>query len=880
MNIIARFTLKTLKKNRSRSLVTVIGIILSVAMVTAVISCITSLQDYMIRQVESSVGPWYGAAYSITNEQRTKLLSDQRVTDRVTLYNLGYAAAESNLTDKPYLFVSAVCDNLNNLLPTYLTDGRMPRSDSEIMLPNHFLQNSNKEYKLGDKLTLNLGDRLLEGNALDQQTAYAENEKLSNFAKKKYTVVGFYERPNFEEYQAPGFTALTKMTDPKAEYRNMDLYFKTAKMRDVYKVCESDDSIHFNINSDLLRFSGQSNELGFMNVLYGMAAILLGIIMFGSISLIYNAFSISVESRVRQFGILKSIGATNRQIKKSVLFEAMFLCLFGIPLGILSGVFGMFVTFKCTSGLIDMFAVGDNANISFGLSVSPIALIIAAVIGVVTVLISAWIPARRAVKMTAIDAIKRSEKIKATKTFKTSRIIGKLFGFEGMLASKYYKRSRKKYRATVVSLFMSIVLFISATSFTAYLKQSVNMSSTDYNYDLSCSLKPESLLNFSKIENDFKALPKASKVGYSDRLVQEVAYHENSVNKDYLKFINYGENTNGSIPLYSYIYFVNDQDYKDYLKENGLQEAEYLSQDKPKALAMTSVSLFSNTDNRFHAFEILKNGRQTATISMVKENLGDYTLSFVSDDETTVTYRKGDFEKTVKYSEAIEKIPLNIEKTVKKLPFSVPQSDTGLITLLLPQSLKDAVLGKTYSADSRTYYFKSEAPSATADALFDYLKAQHIVYESVFNVAELQKTSLAMISVVNIFSYGFIILISLIAIANVFNTITTNVYQRRREFAMLKSVGMTNGGFNKMMNFECLLYGFESLILGIPASILLSYLMYLATGNGFSAAYIFPWFGILLSVLTVFFVVFVTMLYSMSRVKKDNPIDALKNENL
>ena len=880
MSIIARFTLKTLKKNKSRSLVTIIGIVLSVAMVTAVISCITSLQNYLVRQVEVNVGSWYGAAYSINSDERAKLLNDDRITDRVTLYNLGYATVQSNITDKPYIFVSAVCDDLNKLLPTYITDGRMPRSDNEIILPNHLLQNSNTDYKIGDKLTLNLGDRLLEGNSLYQKTPFDSSESLSDFEKRQYTVVGFYNRPKFEDYQAPGFTALTKMTNPKDNYRGMDLYFKTAKMGDVYSITESNSSINFNINSDLLRFSGQSNEVGFMNVLYGMGGILLFIIMFGSISLIYNAFSISVGSRVRQFGILKSIGATNRQIKTSVIFEAFFLCLFGVPLGVLSGVLGMFVTFKCTSGLIDMFVVNSDKSVSFSLSVSPMALVAAAVIGVVTVLISAWIPAHRAVKMTAIDAIKRNEKIKASKPIKTSRLTAKLFGFEGMLASKYYKRSRKKYRATVVSLFMSIVLFISATSFTAYMKQSVGMAATDYGYDISCGLSPTKSLNYDIIEKAFESLPEVSKVGYSDRLTKEIEFNGAAVNRDYLKFMGNDENADDGVRLYSYIYFVSDRDYKAYLKENNLKEAEYLNKNNPKALAMVSVNLYSNDDNRFHSFEILKNVRQTASICMVKETMGDYKLAFVSDDNSTVTYRKGKLEKTVKYRDALEKIPLNIEKTVKKLPYCTANSEIGSVVILLPQSLKNTVLGKEQDNNERTFYFKSSNPSSTTDAIYDYLKGQHIAYESVFNVHEMQKTSMAMIRIVNIFSYGFIVLISLIAIANVFNTITTNIYQRRREFAMLKSVGMTNGGFNKMMNFECLLYGFKSLILGIPVSILLSYLMYLAIGNGFSSLYIFPWFGVLLSVLAVFTVVFVTMLYSMSSIKKDNPIDALKNENL
>ena len=130
------------------------------------------------------------------------------------------------------------------------------------------------------------------------------------------------------------------------------------------------------------------------------------------------------------------------------------------------------------------------------------------------------------------------------------------------------------------------------------------------------------------------------------------------------------------------------------------------------------------------------------------------------------------------------------------------------------------------------------------------------------------------------FSYGFIVLISLIAAANVFNTISTNISLRRREFAMLKSVGMTQKGFNKMMNFECLLYGSHALLFGLPVSCGVTYLIYLAIMEGFETTFHLPWTAIGIAVLSVFLVVGATMMYSMSKVKKDNPIDALKNENL
>ena len=148
------------------------------------------------------------------------------------------------------------------------------------------------------------------------------------------------------------------------------------------------------------------------------------------------------------------------------------------------------------------------------------------------------------------------------------------------------------------------------------------------------------------------------------------------------------------------------------------------------------------------------------------------------------------------------------------------------------------------------------------------------------NASEMLEENRSYIFVANMFAYTFIIMISLIAVANVFNTISTNISLRRREFAMLKSVGMTQKGFSRMMNYECLLYGSKALLLGLPVSCGITYLIYRAVTTAYETSFHLPWAAIGIAVLSVFLVVFATMMYSMSKVKKDNPIDALKNENL
>ena len=146
--------------------------------------------------------------------------------------------------------------------------------------------------------------------------------------------------------------------------------------------------------------------------------------------------------------------------------------------------------------------------------------------------------------------------------------------------------------------------------------------------------------------------------------------------------------------------------------------------------------------------------------------------------------------------------------------------------------------------------------------------------------AETVESQRNIVTIIRVFAYGFIVLISLIAAANVFNTISTNINLRRREFAMLKSVGMNDSGLNRMMNYECILYGSKALLLGIPVSAGITYLIYRSVLEGYETVYRLPLAAMGIAAVSVFFVVFATMLYSMKRIQRDNPIEALKNENL
>ena len=199
-------------------------------------------------------------------------------------------------------------------------------------------------------------------------------------------------------------------------------------------------------------------------------------------------------------------------------------------------------------------------------------------------------------------------------------------------------------------------------------------------------------------------------------------------------------------------------------------------------------------------------------------------------------------------------------------PYDVkPQFDA------LDATIKPTKLGMT---------FKSENPGQSTTEMQAMIDGAGITADyDLYNVYKILEENRNISFVINLFAAVFTAMISLIAVANVFNTISTNIKLRRREFAMLRSVGMSDRDFNKMMRFECILYGARTMLWGLPLSGILSFLIFEAMKiGGGEINFVFPWSSMAISIFGVFLVVFVTMLYAVSEIKKENIIDALRDD--
>lgn len=868
MNIFHTYAVKSLKKNRARTIVTVIGIILSAAMLTAVTTMVSSVRQYGISYEEASVGDWHVKVLGVDDSHLLALQNDKRVERIYELQNIGFAYLEDGGNEyKPYLRIQEMNEEFAAHMPLKLTAGRMPENENEVLIPSHVRDNGGVEMQLGEVLELSVGARVDEnGEYIDQAASviYRENgdgtitilEHIKPERESTYTVVGFYERPGFERYTAPGYTVLT-MDSGKNSSDDFDCYIVMEHPKNAIGFWEeiSQEGIYESeCNNALLRFYGYSVRGDFNAVVYGMGSILILIIVLGSVALIYNAFAISVSERTKQFGILSSVGATKKQMKKAVCFEAFLLCMVGIPVGILAGISGIGITLSVFRKELE-FLVGTDENVTMHLRVSVQSLIVAAVIGTLTVLLSAYLPMRRALKVSAIEAIRQKEDIRLTKKkLKIPWWVNRFFGLYGTIAWKNFKRNKKQYRTTILSLAMSILLFVSAGSFSEYLFGNYLSAVEMTPYDIEVSCYGDSYEEVSDM------ILRLCEVEGTELLYQTLYSYvtleseEETWTREAKEFYRTSVNMQGAVVFLPDDIFVEMSDYYH------LETEKYQNDRAPQAVVFRNVAYWQEEGLAEGAVlqdtcRRLKIGRrgEDGESFLAELSVGDVVDNSVTDQtefsERCLTIAGGDY----------------------------------MIEIIYPMSAAQTVFGEISTGKGDSYYnirgelfFWAPNHAKICDAMRKVLgEARGSVYDVVADEEQFR----ALYLMINVFCFGFILLISLISAANIFNTISTNMNLRQREFAMLRSLGMTQREYRRMLNFECIIYGGKGLLLGFLLSFSATVLLYYA-GNGKSMeGFYLSWRYFIISFFCVFAVVYATMLYGQNRAKKKNLMEGLKGES-
>lgn len=849
MSILNRLTIKNLRLNKKRTIVTIIGIILSTALMVGIGLLFSSFQDLMIRDTIGYSGK-YEAKYNDVDLIKLNDIKDKNFT---YFYEkpIGFSKIESSNEYKPYMYITSVNKEYFNELK--LVDGSFPKNENEVVISNHVITNGGLNYKVGDIVTFKYGKRNIEGNDTLANSELVDGEFLTNEGTHTYKIVGIVERSNFESYSASGYTAFT--VDVNSDKGNVNLYVMFNKNKKIIKQSEElakelNYNGDINYNSTLLALYGESTYGNVMSSMGGMMIIMLSLVSIGCIIVIYNSFAISVMERKKEFGLLSSIGTTKRQLSHTVFFEAVVVGVIGIILGIL----GAYIGIGCVILIINNL-ISDILEYKLHLVTNPLFIIIPVIFMIVVIGLSAFIPSRRASKVSPIEAIRQNDDIKINKKkIKTSKLVNKLFGIEGEIALKNIKRNKKKYRVTVVSLFISIVLFISFSSYMNYTLNTASSVMGEVPYDYQISYFGDDP------NNDKEALDKINEIVKSSDVKEYVSYSVSNLSiignytysDEYLDFYKNAYGDDGIKALnnlkYQYIsiYILDDNSYNKYKKLIGIDNDSVILLNKFKGVS------YGNNKRVNYNIPVINNG-----------NINIKICNFDNDEDVDTT----------KYC---NKNIDNIFVTNKSFDLIEEFSYMDDFKLIVNKKLYDSI------SDSSTHYTQFNIISDNTNNI-DKLTKELDKYSNVnyTNIKEAMKQANNLILVVKILMYGFISLVTLIGVTSVFNTISTSMALRKREFAVLRSIGLTNRGFNKILFFESLFFGMKSLIFAIPVSIGITVLIHYALADMVSiSTIIIPWKYIIISIVSVFVIVLLTMMYSTSKIKKHNIIEQIREENI
>lgn len=889
MNLLNKLTIKNLKLNKKRTVMTVIGIILSVALLTAVANMFFSAKASMIVYQKQEQGNYHYGFEGVSKEDLQKLEQNRHIEQIYVTSILGYAKLEGAENEyKPYAYIKEYSQDALLNMCVNLTDGRYPESANEIVIPTHLKNNGGLNYKVGDIITLEVGERVSEGEPLNQDNPYHPEipEEIINTQTKKYNVVGIMERFPYrlESYEAPGYTFITYLEEQES-VTNADVYVRYTKeaLKEQYRVtadilgvdADAFEAIHggsawtldaeefevLQVKINNPKFNSICNDYlisletgvfanSTLNALMMAAGIVVLIIIATSVFCIKNSFDISITEKIRQYGMLASIGATSKQIKKNVYYEATILGFMGIPLGILSGTFAAFILMKVSDVLLE-----DALKFDLIYSFSWMAVIFSVVLGFITIFLSAKRSAKRASKITPIQAIRSSEEVKINrKEMKSPKWVKKVFGIGGEVSYKNLQRSKRKYQATVISIVMCVSVFIALTSFVNAAFGIVRAEFGDIRYKLQLSYVGE-----KEIYDMADEIQTMEKVEYAVALGRGHLQFDTTPDfytEDYLEYMpNYGQewvDENGEKHKWQdgiNVYVLDKASFQEYVKALHLDYQAV----KDKGILLNNVIFYVN--------------EKQLEIEMYTFQKGDSIIGEVGrwDEQAQTTVYK----------------PLEVEiaKLAEEVPVGVSDQTSSAGLIVCAEYFKEII---DYQ-NQKNIYINAEDTEKVQNEIETIMKTALDEGETfhIYNVEENEKEMRSFYTLVSIFLYGFITVIALIGVTNIFNTISTNMNLRRREFAMLRSIGMTKREFNRMILLESFFYGMKSLVIGIPIGVALSLVIHdVMMGGEWVLSYQLPLQAILLSVAAVFILITVIMKYSLGKINQQNTIETIRNENI
>lgn len=949
MNLMKKLTLKNLKLNRKRTIVTIVGIILATALLSALVTLVSSFQYSMIEYQKQKDGDFHVKFSGVKMSELSEFKNNRNIESTFETMGMGFAKLDGcKNEDKPYAYVMATDEAGFEKGCFNLIEGRMAKNEDEIVIPRHLRTNGRIDIKVGDEITLDIGKRYDSNteSVIWENIAYEhEAETLTDTVTKRYKVVGIMERPGYgmEDYSAAGYTFVTYSDElaaidngTKSEASEADTTL-TVYSRYTQKALRNKDAVTADIigvdeklfeksNNSSVEMSAEESDRflkemenakydiyinrflisyecvfpidGTFKALFTVAAVVALIIILTSVYCIKNSFNISITEKIRQYGMLASVGATRRQIKSSVKTEAAMLGVVGIPVGTMSGILASFILVKVVNALS---AGWLNFALSFHTSLP--ALILAVILSIATIYFSATGSARRAAKVTPLEAIRNTKEIKIKSAkLKTPAIIGRIWGIGGVVSYKNIKRNKKKYRTTVTSIVICSVTFIVISYFMSMAFSVVGMSyaSADYNIGINMSCKKD--VDIEKVSELLSGIE-----GAKDYLVGADYYFDvdkPEYTKEYGEYCRQLYDDSEDVSQMFLITVLNDKSYDKYASDAGIKNAAAgailvnkgtfdVYNENSSKYVKKEMELY-----KYKAGDTIECGYNVYDDASSDDNAAEGDTESSTDDNNAV---EGDTESgTEDNSGYVDEETINngvrktVDVTIVGVTDKVPTGYKGYgNTTLLFMNQKgfeslwaDGKSGNELKPGHASYsaYVVAENADEYQDTFEKETEGNTEYSQISFYVSNLDKQmrdEKSLFTLLGVFAYGLIVVIALIGITNIINTLSTGMELRSREFATLRSIGMTDKQFAGMVRLESVFISVKALVIGVPLGILISYLLCVMM-NRMDDAIIYepPYKAIILCIVVVIMLIYAIMKLSMTKLRHNNIIETIKNENL
>lgn len=979
MNATTNFTVKSLRANRVRTLVTIAGVALAAALLTAVLTTFVSLNDYLYRSEAHLAGTWMSCVEadgsSALDEKIADAQADSQVSGTAIMRDVGFAELTAAQQDQQgtYLAIRSIEGDVGDICGIVPSEGRLPENEHEIML--FATWNDYGGVNLGDEVTFNVGQRtarlapgeegsmsagtmsaswgvqeeaheseITDGTPLNSSMGVLEadvdggifNEELTGAEERAYTVVGFYDRPGYALSTAAGMAGIT--AGGAAPDAFTDVFLTLNDVTNTQQVEEAAQALfpdeHVVLHTAMLRYMGVSSDSSIWTTFYGLVVVLAAVIVVACVSLIFNAFNISVAERIKQFGLLSSVGASRRQLRRAVVLEGAIVAVIGIPCGLLIGLAGCAVTFAALGPALAQLA--GSAEVPFRVAVNGWVLLVASVLTFVTVLVSVWIPAKRASRMNIIDSLRAASGSRvsrrgaaraakctgASSLWKARGAAGRVLGAGGMLARINRKRGTGKGRAASVSLALAIVLLMTAGSLSVFLGTLTDvvtgggelagevgvMAQLDVETPQPAApMTPEAVAAannelfarqaevFAGAFQDLSQVAGAQPVGWKMgtglyAMLPEAMAGEALVDQENGMG---GKMADGRIGTMGSVAYLDNATFDDYAKSLGLDPADFRDPAHLRAIALAQG--YGNNGSVYQLLNVLREPGTLEALTAATyhgESAAGIGVGATSGEGNSEAfafqpYLEGDDDGVEWFplEEAeVQTVSVEVVALAEEAPAIASARGEGL-QLIVPESVaayqsfgNDAPIFYGYfnSADGDHGALAEEL--ATAGSAYFHDKSPYGLAFYSFNDYIEQRDSNQMIAtVVNVFCLLFAVILALIAMANVFNTVTNSLILRRREFAVMKSVGLSNRQFRAMVAEECVAWCIRGLVPGVLLSLLVSFLLWqVISGSMTGLPFTLPWNYVALAAAMTVVAVGASVAYGMHRCRADNVVEALR----